>query len=270
MKPLTHQLEELGGLPIDGDLESAKQTWLQFRLDNGFKGAAKLLTPPEGNLKLSKLSEMSLPNYGLTLAAADASGIDVCVWRTPLCTSACVLVTAGKATLPSVKKARIVKTRFLAQHPQDFVLVLADEIRRAAAKHNGVAVRLNVASDLRWERIAPQLFELENVTFYDYTKAPASQRDNMLGAYHLTYSVSERDRSVTEALQWLEGGGGAAVVFDTKRGHDLPETWNGFRVIDADLADSRYTDDPGVVAGLRAKGAGRGQTGGFVKEGVAS
>jgi hypothetical protein len=281
-KPLTLQLEELGPFDITGNLPAAKQRWLEWRLAAGYSGAAKLLTPPEGNLKLSKLSGMTLPNYGLTLAPAVASGNELCIWRSPECTSSCVLVTAGKATLPSVRKARVVKSQFLAAHPQDFVLVLADEIRKAQRKHatnmpkamfaeDSIAVRLNVASDLRWERIAPQLFELHGVTFYDYTKAPASQRDDLGGRYHLTFSVSERPQSEREAVQWLERGGSAAVVFDTKRGEALPSTWNGYTVVDADVQDGRYTDPPGVVAGLRAKGSGRRlEAGGFVKKGIAT
>ncbi len=160
----------------------------------------------------------------------------------------------------------MVKTQFLGQHPAEFVLVLAEELRSAVRKLGAVAARLNVASDIRWERVAPQLFELEGITFYDYTKAPASQRDDLGGRYHLTYSVSERPRSEVEAVEWLDNGGSVAVVFETKKGHELPSTWKGFQVIDADHDDGRYTDPPGVVAGLRAKGAGRTQDRGFVKE----
>lgn len=272
-KPLTTLLEEQGPFDVQGDaeqLKAARLAWAAFRQDNGYSGYARLLTPPEGNLKLSKLSSMTLPNYGLTLAAADASGIDACVWRTPLCTSACVLVTAGKATMPSVRKARNVKTQFLAQHPQHFVLLLSEEIRKEAAKRP-IAVRLNVASDVRWERVAPGLFETPGVTFYDYTKAPASQRDDLGGRYRLTYSVSERPKSESEALEWLARGGSAAVVFDTPKGQALPATWNGYRVVDADEQDGRYADPPGSVAGLRAKGAARGgKAAGFVKRGVSS
>ena len=269
---LTKQLEAAGPFDIDGDIEEAKASWVAFRVENGYKAEARpLLGSPESNRKLSKLSGMTLANYGLSLLPADASGIDVCTWRTPLCTKACVLSTAGNAGYPSVRKGRAVKTQFLAAHPDHFVVLLAEEIRQAAEQHpGGVAVRLNVASDIRWERVAPRLFELP-VTFYDYTKAPASQRDDMGGRYHLTFSVSERPRSEVEAVEWLSRGGSAAVVFDVKPGHELPATWKGFQVIDADVQDGRYTDPKSTVAGLRAKGAGRGgKAAGFVKEGVST
>jgi len=269
---LTKLLEEQGPFEVEGDLVGAMHRWDAFRRENGYAGYAPLLTPPSGNLKLAKLTAYGLPNYGLTLSAAEGSEeFDACTWRTPMCTAACVLVTAGKASLPSVVKARQVKTQFLGRAPQDFVLILAAELKAASLKHGGIAARLNVASDVRWERVAPQLFELEGIRFYDYTKAPASQRDDLGGRYHLTYSVSERPRSEAEAVEWLDRGGSVAVVFATTRGHELPSTWKGFQVIDADHDDGRYTDPPATVAGLRAKGAGRRpEAGGFVKEAVAT
>jgi hypothetical protein len=272
---LTKLLEEQGPFDVEGDLGAAEQRWIAWRAANGYKAVATpILGDPDSNLKLHKTgysdSKLSVV-YGLSLMPADASGIDACIWRSPECTSACVLVTAGNSTFPSVRKARTVKTLFLQAYPQDFVLLLAEEIRRAAAKHGGIAVRLNVASDLRWERIAPQLFELENVTFYDYTKAPRSQRDQLGGRYHLTFSVSEKAASEGEALRWLEDGGNAAVVFATKKGAALPETWHGFPVLDGDVTDARHEDLPSAVVGLRAKGSARGmKAGGFVKEAVAT
>lgn len=272
----TKSLEERGPFPVDGDVAAAKAAWLQYRRENGYSGYASLLGDPESNAKLHKTgysdSELSVV-YGLSLLPADASGIDLCIWRSPQCTAACVLMTSGHGTRPSVRTARGVKTHFLMDHPEQFLLILAEELRQAAAKHGRIAVRLNVASDLRWEFIAPQLFELADVVFYDYTKAPLSQRDSLGGKYHLTFSVSEKQRADTEALQYLAEGGNAAVVFDTNKGEALPATWHGFPVIDGDLTDARHEDLPSSVVGLRAKGSVRGQVGdehSFVRPGVAS
>ena len=55
-----------------------------------------------------------------------------------------------------------------------------------------------------------------------------------------------------------------AVVFDTKKGQDLPSKWKGFRVIDGDLTDNRFLDDQGVVVGLREKKTGNVDNTGFV------
>lgn len=269
-------LEEQGPFSIEGDLDEAKASWLDYRKAAGYTGYSPLLGDPESNVKLHKTgysdSKLSVV-YGLSLLPADASGIDFCLWRSPQCTAACVLMTSGHGTRPSVREARAVKSRFLLDHPEHFVLILAEELRRAAEKHGEIAVRLNVASDLRWERIAPQLFELPNVVFYDYTKAPASQRDDLGGRYHLTFSVSEKRAADGEALRWLESGGNAAVVFDTNKGEALPATWHGYPVIDGDLTDARHEDLPSAVVGLRAKGSVRGQQGdehSFVRPGVAS
>jgi hypothetical protein len=270
MRPLTFELEAQG--PFDPEamnLVHARIIAREFYVgEHGYKSVPKLLTAPESQHKLG-MSER--PAYGLSLAAADMSGYDVCAWRTPGCTAACVLVTAGKGTLPSVRKARVVKTRFLAEHPQAFVTLLHAELVEAALKRGGIDFRPNVASDIRWERVAPAILEVPGVRVYDYTKAPAKHREQT-DNYRLVFSVSERDASVGQALDYLRSGGSAAVVFDTVKGHALPATWNGFEVIDADTSDSRIDDPAGVVVGLRAKGAARkgGDTTGFVKEGVAS
>jgi hypothetical protein len=236
---------------------------------HGYRSVPKLLTYPESQHKLGMSAKYAV---GLSLAPADMSGWDACIWRTEACTAACVLVTAGKGTLPSVRKARVLKTRFLADHPQAFLTLLAEELRATVRKRGPIDFRPNVASDLRWERFAPGLFSMEGVRVYDYTKAPHGQR-NASAYSRLVFSVSERDASVREALEYLETGGNAAVVFDTRKGQALPETWKGFRVIDADTSDARADDPDGVVVGLRAKGSARGivgTDGGFVKPGRAS
>jgi hypothetical protein len=54
-------------------------------------------------------------------------------------------------------------------------------------------------------------------------------------------------------------------VFDTKKGADLPATWNGITVIDGDISDLRFLDPRGVIVGLRGKGEARkGSHNGFV------
>jgi hypothetical protein len=266
---LTLELEAAG--PFDPDamtLEDARSIATAYYVgEHGYRKAPPLLTPPEAQLKLGKSAR---PAYGLSLSPASASGVNVCTWSTPNCRAVCVLTTAGNARYDSVREARNVKTLFLAAQPQAFVTIMAAELRRAVAKRGGIDFRPNVASDLRWERIAPALFAIDGVRVYDYTKAPAQHREPGEN-YRLVFSVSERDASEREALEYLESGHNAAVVFATLRGHELPATWNGFDVIDADTSDSRIDDPDGVVVGLRAKGAAIGKSaGGFVKPAVAS
>ena len=102
---------------------------------------------------------------------------------------------------------------------------------------------------------------------YDYTKNPIRMKVYLAGKlpknYHLTFSLSENNK--TEALDILSKGGSVAVVFDTKKGQPLPDTWNGYKVIDGDLSDLRFLDEAGVVVGLRAKGKARKAKLGFVQ-----
>jgi hypothetical protein len=269
---LTRHLERLG--PIDPSampIREARAELRTFYRNNGAADRAELLTRPTSQPKLGKSIR---PAYGLSLAPADMSGWDACIWRTPECTAACVLATGGRSKFAPIRAARVLKTRALAEHPQAFVTVLAHEIDAAARRHGGIDLRLNVASDLRWERIAPALLERPNVRAYDYTKAPASAR-TVDASYRLTFSVSERPQSVREALRWLESGGNAAVVFERMTRSDwdgiLPNDWEGFEVIDGDVSDSRADDAPSTVVGLRAKGDAIGTAGApdrFVKVGA--
>lgn len=272
-------------------IADARRAWTEFRITLGFSGDADLLTPPDANRKMAK---SDTPTYGLTLAAAAESmraadvfgpdaaariraagiiidGVNVCTWSTPDCRAACVLVTAGNARYPSVARARIVRTLFLANHPDAFLTILRWELERAAARHGSIVARLNVASDIRWERIAPDLFRIDGVRFYDYTKAPVAQRTETEN-YRLTYSVSERAASTRNAIDALTSLANAAVVF-ARTPEGLPETWHGFPVIDGDAGDDRTLDPPGTVVGLLAKGSARfadGDVNGFIKPAVAS
>lgn len=259
--------------PSAMDYRTARDRWNTFRQSNGFRTYGPLLTPPDGNLKVSKNVRATV---GLALAPADASGPwNTCDRYTRDCRASCVLVTAGKGSVPNVVKARRVRTEFLASDPQSFVTILARELERATVKYGAVGFRPNVASDLRWESIAPTLLTLPGVHAYDYTKwNPVTDRDTLDGRYRIVYSLSERPGSDTVAREYLSNGGTVAVVFAVKRTGDLPDTWNGFPVVDGDLTDDRTTDPRGSVVGLRAKGSARGIVGGgtrtFVRSGVAS
>jgi hypothetical protein len=264
----------------------------------GYSGEAPLLSPPDANVKLHKSAR---PTYGLTLAPADGthyaddrvimprdglctydavgrctdpehSTIDACVWSTPACRAACVLVTSGNNVRPSVRKAHAVRTLFLFLFPQAFVTLLWHELEHAARKYDGgIVARLNVASDIRWELVAPEVLELAGVAYYDYTKAPIGQR-SAPADYRLVYSVSERPSSERNALEAMRQLATSAVVFE-RTDAGLPSTWHGFRVVDGDVSDDRTLDPRGTVVGLLAKGSARhvaGDVHGFVKPAIAS
>ena len=64
-----------------------------------------------------------------------------------------------------------------------------------------------------------------------------------------------------DAIKILEGGHNVAVVF----AGNMPEAWNGYRVINGDEHDLRHLDPKGVVVGLTPKGnKAKRDTSGFV------
>ncbi len=258
---LNRQLEQatlsLSDLP---SLEDARKAWAAIRVKYGFAATTpNLLAPPDSNTKIRK---NVIPTWSLTLTPANQSKVwNTCTWSTPQCRAACVLWTAGRGRFESVRQGRLVRTAFLAQHPAAFLALLTDEVRRHNAKGVEWGMRLNVASDLRWENIAPWLFDGDNVRAYDYTKAP----NRITPAnYRITFSHHEH-RDDEWVRSTVAAGHNVAMVFDVPK-HALPATHLGIRVIDGDLSDYRYGDPSGVIVGLAAKGAakGTGAEGAFV------
>lgn len=231
-------------------LADARATWRAYRSDNGYKTEAKLLSH-DSNAKLVKGDRRI---YGLTLLPHEASGINTCPFATEGCASACVLMTAGRGVMSNVRKARGVKTLFAAAHPGAFLAILLAELTKLAG--TGAVVRLNVASDVRWERVLPEAFSLD-LEYYDYTKWPTASRSTPAN-YRIVYSRNERDGD-TPAVEYVASGGTAAVVFDK-----LPETWHGLPVVDGDLHDDRTAEPEGVFIGLKAKGSAKADSSGFV------
>jgi hypothetical protein len=249
------------------DVIRARTAWLFWRRIHGYSSYQPILTPPTANQKYGKSKR---PTYGVSLAPAKSSGYNACTFSTDDCEFGCV-AHAGNGRYETVPRARIMKTRFLAVYPSEFLTLVADEISQAIKRHakrgQRIAVRLNTFSDLRWEIIAPWLFTMfPRVTFYDYTKWT---RRDVPRNYHLTFSVSERDDDA-HALKMLDRFGTVAVIFDTRRGRPLPATFLGAPVIDGDKSDERYIDKRGVVVGLRAKGKMIGTGLAMVRPGIAS
>lgn len=258
---LNRMLESLGlTVPDLPSLDEARALWAAIRVEYGFApdGGKTDLLAEGANVKIAK---NEIRTWTLTLTPADLSlRWNVCTWATRQCREACVMWTAGRQ-YHSVRQGRLVRTAFLAQHPAAFLAILTDEVRRREACGVPFGLRLNVASDLRWENIAPWLFAGDNVRAYDYTKAPVRTTP---ANYRITYSHSER-WSDADVLARISAGQNVAMVFDVPK-HNLPATHLGIPVIDGDLTDYRYGDPVGVIVGLAAKGAakGTGADGAFV------
>lgn len=205
----------------------------------------------------------------LYLAPADEAGFgNLCQYASAGCRADC-LFTAGRGAFANVYQARMEKTRKLFEERDAFVMALAVDVIKLAARaaREGLtpAVRLNGTSDIDWTDFIGQFPGLQ---FYDYTKDPERMRafleHRLPFNYHLTYSLSESPFSRKTAGDILSRGGNVAAVFER-----LPEVYLGAPVVNGDESDLRFLDPTGVIVGLTAKGKARKDTSGFVIRDVA-
>lgn len=228
----------------------------------------------------------SFTTAGLAFAPNRQSGHNVCPQATDGCTLACTLWFSGRTVQAAVRQAAIRRTRAFFADRAAFIEALALDVehfgRRARAKGMRPLVRLNVASDLDWRRLAPAVFEAAaraRVTLYDYTKDHAralrelAQAATVDAPWHLTYSVSEKT-TYSQAMSVLQAGGSLTVPFLTRyHASSATPTFGALpaRVaihkigtdesctvdaVDGDRHDARLpaVDGRGVVVALRAKG----------------
>ena len=194
----------------------------------------------------------------LYLAPANESGVtNTCQYASEGCKEDC-LFTAGRGVFKSVYEARVKKTLWLARDRAGFLEQLRQDIKALvkSAKRQQLtpAIRLNGTSDLAWLPLQLSA-EFPDVQLYDYTKLPKPWLRTRAN-YHLTFSRSESNSAAV--LDALSHGINVAIVFDTPRGLNLPQSWNGYKVLDGDVHDLRFLDGyQSAVIGLRAKGRAR-------------
>jgi hypothetical protein len=238
----------------------------------GYKIPAKLLSKGTTNAKTAKNERETLILY-MAPATQNASGHDLCPFRSAGCTAAC-LYTAGRGKFNSVKNSRINKADYFTQDRRTFTAQLALELiaanKRAKKKGENIAVRLNGTSDIdhiyTLKKFAGlDVLQLDGLEFYDYTKNPHKVKRYAGTNYALTFSRAEDNEA--EALHVLKSGGLVSAVFLDS----LPDTWRGFKVIDGDAADdimlkAQHDAKPGagIVLGLKAKGDAKKDASGFV------
>lgn len=246
----------------------------------GFKFESAL-TDPESNPKVAKNGKQGVLSSPLHLAPASLSGFNVCPQASKGCIAAC-LHTAGNPLYMQAKHAsRIEKTKAYFSNRKTFLALVAFDIaalKRKADKAGMLCgVRLNATSDIAWEAVAVEVDGIRyanlmdafpDVAFYDYSKVTKRvikfAQGLMPANYHLTFSKTESNDN--DVISVLNAGGTVAVVFEKK----LPETWNGFPVLNGDDHDFRPLDLPGHVVGLKAKGEAKADQSGFVVRGIAA
>ena len=218
----------------------------------------KLLSPGASNPKTAKSERLGYETAILHLAPHTQSGYNLCPSASEGCANAC-LYHQGRGRMDSVQTARIRKSVWYIEERDTFLEQLRKDIvslmRRADRKGRTPCVRLNGTSDIRWERHGI-MEEFPELQFYDYTKH--ANRWEIPDNYHLTFSRSECNAK--DAVEALSRGRNVAAVFAT----ELPETWEGVPVHDADEHDLRFLDPVPSVAGLLAKGTAKKDTSGFV------
>lgn len=262
---LTLDLEERGPFrPSDMTVGRARARADAFWRDHGRMRAPRLLSATGKMLHDSRVVTL-----GITLRPGAASGLEVCTMRTAGCTAACVLETSFRGKDAGNRDSRTLKTLFLSADPQAFITLVAHELRLAVKRaaregRDYVAFRPNVASDIRWELIAPALFGIPGVRGYDYTKWNPLRDRTALENYRLTYSVSEHPLSERIGAAYVAAGGNAAVVVNARK-HEVPTSWAGVAAVDGDATDDRTRDPRGCYVLLSVKADGKADHTGFVK-----
>lgn len=223
------------------------------------------------------------------LAPFNLSGSNVCPMAEQAgCIAGC-LNTAGRGRMSNVQLARINKTkRYLASRTAFMAELAADLegfVRYCAKKGVKPAVRLNGTSDIQWEvahyasrgELRGSVFELfPEVQFYDYTKVYKRVYRELPSNYSLVLSYSQANPAYAAAVLKAakETGANMAVVYRTAAARqsaadhlwtrdDEVSVWTR-SVFNGDDTDLRFTDPKGVIVGLYAKGAAKGDTSGFV------
>jgi hypothetical protein len=273
---LTH-VERLLAAVAPEDLptpRAAGAEWFRYRRETfGFSSGADLLTAPGDQPKLGKNDKptytfMAVPASGVGAYRPGRRAVNLCPAATPGCRAAC-LSTAGRGAFSSVQMGRACRTGFMLDHPAAFLSRLHSEVIRRHEELGGIMLRLNCVSDIRWEIATAWLIDdlgERGVTLYDYTAFSPEQRPDPESAhYYLTRSAKETHTDA-DVVALVHAGHNVALPFAVRRGEPLPETWHGVPVIDGDRTDDRTADPRGVIVGLRAKGKGRQDKSGFVRQ----
>ena len=253
------------------------------------------------NGKLEKTREVGLKNQekdvasmGLGLAAAQriSAKLSTCP-NSAICVDLCLGDTAGgnqqyggvaakdvngiekSAFRAGPRMSQYLKTEGLIIHPEEFAILLNNEIKNfaawAAKNEYEPSIRLNVTSDIKPDFWAGIMAAHPEVVFYDYTKLNG---DAIAPNHHLTYSstgfgqiidgkkVSHKTNNWPAMQGRLDRGFNVAMAFTSKSA--LPDTvvdevtGKSYKVWDGDNYDARYLDPKqedgvGMIIGLRNK-----------------
>jgi hypothetical protein len=173
------------------------------------------------NSKLRKLpgAAARYRAIGLAMAPASHSGRNLCTWSTEGCRDACNGFFSGMNVTRTTRAALVGRARLFHEHRAGFVEKLFRELANFAklCARSGVipAVRLNVSTDIVWERILPELFaEFPRIQFYDYTAALPRHRPTTPANYALSHSWKE-NTTADDVASIIDAGRNLVVPFDS-------------------------------------------------------
>ena len=209
------------------------------------------------NFKTVKGEKLGYRTYILYMSAfkQNSKGINVCSHASAGCAASCLVGSGMGGMYTGVQQGRINRTEFFLKDRVGFLYQLKSEIESAIRLNKDKAIpviRLNGTSDLPYEKYrvfegGKNIFELfPDVQFYDYTKNWLRFDKVLPSNYYLTFSRSETNGD--KAMELLARGINVAMVFDK-----LPETYEGYKVINADETDLRFLDERGTICGLKYK-----------------
>lgn len=244
----------------------ADGTLVWDKLPNIFSTSPKLEKNPEGQDYLANAF------YG---APSWASLMNTCSNATFGCGSNC-LNESGHGQRHMVNKgvhhvhvARMVRTLIWFKYRDQFKAKAQREIdslkRKAKQMRVPLAIRPNGTTDLRFEKLWPNLFsDNPDLAFWDYTKDMRRNVDSIPN-YSLCYSVHENTTD-SDIEQAFNNGMNCVVVARLKRNEPKPKQYMGRPVVDGDKHDLRFLDPVGRFVLLFAKGGAYDDTTGFVRD----
>tara|TARA_R110001583_G_scaffold20436_3_gene78786 strand:- start:6666 stop:7412 length:747 start_codon:yes stop_codon:yes gene_type:complete len=215
----------------------------------------KLLDTGKANTKIKKTELHSSVKEAVRIASLSLMPDDIlCPWSIAAGCNELCLQSSGRGRFDNVAQGRQRKTDFWHNDAHAFLAQLVRELEnfeKLCIKTNvKPIVRLNVISDIQWERHGiPQLFP--NITFYDYTKQ-AHRIGKTPSNYNLMFSYSGAPKYQTQVKRALKTDAPISVVF-TRIPTDPNYRFLGRPVIDGDQSDLVNLDAGKVIIGLKYK-----------------
>jgi hypothetical protein len=242
---------------------------MNTQLNNQYNKVAKLFgTENSKTIKGEKLGFKTFIIY-LSPHKQNSLGKNLCSGASEGCIKSCLFTAGLGGVYASIPKSRKNKTEYFLHNREGFLQQAYKEIAKGFEKYgDNMAVRLNGTSDIPFENMLLNGLSLmqhfPHIQFYDYTKVMSRLLKPLPSNYHLTYSMSETPISKINSITALSMGFNVAMVFNTKKNNALPETYQGFEVVDGDENDLTFLRPKGTIIGLRAKGEAKKDLTGFV------